>query len=373
MDKNEQVFTDLPEALVEEALSKSEEEGSKFYKSFKELKILKQTVRPLLEKENFIRNENELPYSEIPTTSGIDGSYVVERLLAADFVACAAVAVEGIVPPSEKSYWPRPRHRLYIKAEPHNIDSGTIARGIMMEMEMDLAVEAPHSVVFIDGSFSTPLIYINQSMSKYLESEEKSETGNELEKRFESFISNYRRILESNRTDKVWTSVPKYTSKREIGKMFNFQSSYDDRAILTTILRAGEFTRPIDVEPPQQPYHIKLPDGNIDTSFDFLLRRIKVFYYRPFKWSPALRIEIGPNVASNDAQLALLVRGVKAQCAAPNILEPYPLFLADRMVKNISTAVKSFRQIATKKIIEMEEDEDLTDIIFGMHGYRTEM
>jgi hypothetical protein len=372
MDKNEQVFTDLPEALVEEALSKSEDEGSNFYKSFKELKSLKQTVRPLLEKEKFIISENELPYSEIPTTSGIDGSYVVERLLAADFVACAAVAVEGTVPPSEKSYWPSPRHRLYIKAESHNIDTGTIVRGIMMEMEMDLANESPHSVVFIDGSFSTPLIYANQSMSKYLESKE-GETGKELEGRFDSFISNYKKILESNRTDKVWASVPKYTSKREIGKKFNFPSSCDDRAVLTTILQAGELTHPVDVEPPQQPYHIKLPNGSMNTSFDPLLRRVKVFYYRPFNWTPALRIEIGPSVAGNDAQLALLIRGVKAQCVAPNILEPYPLFLADRMVKNLSTAVNSFRQIATKKMIETEEDEDLTDIIFGMHGYRTEI
>ena len=35
----------------------------------------------------------------------------------------------------------------------------------MMCMELLLAVKAPHDVVYFDGSFATPLVYINQALN----------------------------------------------------------------------------------------------------------------------------------------------------------------------------------------------------------------
>lgn len=92
MEKVEQTpFAELPEALVEEMLSKSESIGQSLYQSFKELRDNKANFRNQLQNKNLLKNESEFGYAEIPTTCGADGSYAVERLLAIDFAACAAV------------------------------------------------------------------------------------------------------------------------------------------------------------------------------------------------------------------------------------------------------------------------------------------
>lgn len=98
-------FIELPEALVAEMLSNSESVGEKLYESFKEILNNKSELREQLQNEGILRHDTELGYPQIPTTCGVDGSYSVEKLLASDFAACAAVAVEGLTPPSEKRYW----------------------------------------------------------------------------------------------------------------------------------------------------------------------------------------------------------------------------------------------------------------------------
>jgi hypothetical protein len=241
----------------------------------------------------------------------------------------------------------------------------------MIEMEIELAGKAPHDIVFLDGSFSTPLIYMNQAINSSLKNNN-LEVGKKLEENFDAFISSYKEILKSKRSDKLWISVPKYTTNRELGGKYSWPSNYDDRAVLTTILNSGEFTRPVLIKPPPQPWHLKFPDGSTSEEFDSLLKNINVIYYKPYKWTPALRLEIVPSVATNSSQIGVLLQGIRTQCVTPGILEPYPLYLADRMVKHLGKALPSFRQAATMKMMELQQDEDVSEILFGMHGYRTD-
>jgi hypothetical protein len=355
--------------------TKSEQIGDKLYDSFKEIQGNKEKIRKQLEDQNILRQDAEVGYPGIPTTCGIDGSYAVERLLATDFAACAAVAIEGLTPPSEKRYWEKPHHRVLINPEKHNPDTSTVVRGIMMEMEIELAAKAPHDIVFLDGSLTTPLIYMNQAINKVTELEE-SIIGKCLVEKFVNFLSDYKIILESSRTDKLWVSMPKYTTRRELGKRFDWASHYDDRALLTTILSPGEFTSPIPLEKPQQPWHLRLPFSNeeLKNLKDEVLSaidRLYVMYYRPHNWTPAFRIEIASSIATNDSRIAVLLQGLKYQCGTPGILEPYPLYIADRMVKHLGSAIPAFRQTATKRMTELHRG-DIGDIFFSMHGYRTE-
>ena len=370
MEKIEQPFVELPEALVEEMLAKSEEVGESLYDSFEEIKKSKEDLRKQLSDNGILRRASEISYPAIPTTCGVDGAYAVERLLSIDFVACAAVAVEGLTPPSEKRHWEKPHHRVFIGPEKHNPDSASIIRGLMMEMEIELAVKAPHDIVFLDGSLTTPLIYLNQAINKIVETE-KTKLSDEVISKFDKFLNHYRTILEAKRSDKLWVGIPKYTTKRELGERFNWPSHYDDRAILTTILFPDEFITPIPLTPPPQPWHLKSPSGDIKKEFDEILRRVHVIYYKPNKWTPALRIEIAPSIATNYARIAILLEGIKYQCGTPGIFEPYPLYIADRMVKHLGKAIPAFRQTATKKMSELYKG-DIGEIFFNMHGYRTE-
>ena len=286
MEKVEQTpFAELPEALVEEMLSKSELVGDRLYDSFKEIQNNKAKMRKQLQEQNILKQDTEVGYPPIPTTCGVDGSYAVEKLLATDFAACAAVAIEGLTPPSEKRHWEKPHHRVFIHPEKHDPNTGTVIRGLMMEMELELAAKAPHDIVFLDGSLTTPLIYMNQAVNKMTESNN-TVIGKNLSENFKNFLESYKTVIESSRTDKLWVSMPKYTTRRELGKRLSWLSHYDDRAILTTILSPGEFTSPIPLEEPQQPWHLRLPfkDKELEGLKDEVIsaiNRLYVMYYRP--------------------------------------------------------------------------------------------
>jgi len=376
MEKGEQTpFAELPEALVEEMLSKSELVGDRLYDSFKEIQNNKAKMRKQLQDQNILKHDAEVGYPGIPTTCGMDGSYVVERLLATDFAACAAVAIEGLTPPSEKKHWEKPHHRVLIHPEKHNPDTSIIIRGIMMEMELELAAKAPHDIVFLDGSLTTPLIFMNQAINKISESDDMVISKSLVEK-FKDFLISYKIVLESSRSDKLWVNMPKYTTRRELGRKLNWPPHYDDRAVLTTILSPGEFTSPIPVEQPQQPWHLRLPynDKNLERLRDEVLsdiKRLYILYYRPHSWMPALRIEMASSIATNNSRIAVLLQGLKYQCGTPGILEPYPLYMADRMVKHLGSAIPAFRQTATRRMAELHQG-DIGEIFFSMHGYRTE-
>ena len=102
-----------------------------------------------------------------------------------------------------------------------------------------------------------------------------------------------------------------------------------------------------------------------------LLYDVKILYYRPHIHMPALRIEIPNSVAQNSHRLAKLLESLKIQCSGPTIMEPYPLYMADRMVKHLGTALPAIRRSATQEI-SLKWGGNVGDIYLAMHGYRTD-
>ncbi len=369
------VFSQLPEALVEEMLEKSNQIGEEILSMFKELKEKKKQIREQLQRSGILKNDRELEFPQPPTTCGVDGSYAIEKLMAMDLVGCAAVAVEGLTPPFETRHWEEPKHLTFMSHEKRDDDTPSIVRGIMIQMELELAVNAPHDIVMLDGSFTTPIIYMNQAVNKA--KIKNTRLSEELIKRFASFLTAYKTVLEASKSNKIWVSLPKYTTRQELGKSLGWASRYDDRALMTFILSAGEYTAPIPLEKTAQKWHLALleDDQKLDkvvNEITSLLEKIHVVYYKPHSWMPALRLEIPYSVVTNKSRLSILFQGLRYQCGASGIMEPYPLFMADRMVKHLGRAMPAFRQASTRRIIELYEEEDFSEIFFTMHGYRTE-
>ena len=52
-------------------------------------------------------------------------------------------------------------------------------------------------------------------------------------------------------------------------------------------------------------------------------------------------------------------------------MEPFPLYLADRMVKHMRTALPAIRKTTTQEMSQNWEG-NYSDLYFAMHGYRTE-
>jgi hypothetical protein len=366
-------FGDLPQALVEEMLSKSQEVGDALLHVSREVQSKKAVFRKNLEDHKLLRRDSEFAVVLPPTTCGVDGACAKEELLSVDILAAAAVALEGLTPPSEKRYREDPHHHAYVKNEKHDAETYTILRGIMIGMEQILAQKAPHDVIFIDGSLTTPLIFLNQAIGKASVSRNTDmAVSKKLFEILPEALKAYQEVLASTRTDKSWVAMPKYTTHREIGIQLGWDQSYDDRALLTFLLNPGELTKPIEFEQPDEPWHLTYePCEKEIEAIKNSLTKLRIIYYKPHDWVPALRIEMGPSIASNDYQVATILQAIKYQCSSPSIFEPYPLFIADRMVKSLGGALPTFRSVVTRQMAENYEG-DMGEIFLSMHGYRTE-
>lgn len=370
---NEKPFEELPEALVEEMLDQCSDLVECLSDSFQKIFERRNKIRNTLIKKKLLAKDREISSAPTyPTTCGVDGSIATEKLISTDMVAIAGLAVEGLTPPTEVRFWPRPHHLSRILNASHNDSTYVVARAIMMCMELELAAKAPHAVIFLDGSLTTPFIYFNQALNK------KEEAPEELSSILDSMIhvafGSYQEILVSARTDKLFVGIPKYTTRKEITEGILGIHGYEDRGVLSFILDAGEFVGPVEISPPQTEWHIDQLPGNSGEAVKSIiseLEGIHIVYYRPYHHFPALRVEIPHSVVTNTQRLAILFEALGLQCGVPGIIEPYPLYLADRMVKHLSTALPAIRRTSTQEMAFRWTNMP-GDMYLAMHGYRTE-
>lgn len=374
----------LPQAMLNEMLERGTELSQNLLESLENLHVRKGEFRERLTTDGWLCRDNDLPIISAPTTCGVDGASIVERLMSVDLIAAAAVAIEGLIPPSETRYWEDAKHRTFVHNEPHNPDSGIVVAGMMWQMELDLAANAPHDIVFIDGSLTNPIIKMNAAIEKADGDFAGSAIGRAVVDNFKTFLEDYHRILCSTRSDKFWIGMPKYTSKRELGERMNWPPTYDDRSLLTSLLKSGEYTNPVPYKQPKEEksrsdWHLAFPKSlrndstctQLWTEILAAVHRLHVVYYKPHSYTPVLRIEVPASVKSNKSQMRLVLDAIKFQTPTASIMEPYPLYMADCMVKEVSKAVPAVRQIATRTMAE-DYSGDLSEVFFSMHSYRTD-
>lgn len=367
-------FKDLPQALADEMLRKYRELGDRLIGYFKDIEEKREDLRRLLVYNGIEIRSSSLIIDTLqnPTTCGIDGAYVIERLLSVDIVAVAGVAVEGLAPPTETRYWPEPHHLCDILSLAHNDTTFLGVRAAMITMELELAVNAPHDVVFLDGSLTTPLIHLNQAFSRL--SDMPQELSQLINARIGATLDRYKEVLSSPRSDKIYVGIPKYTSRREVASRIGMD--YEDRALLSFILNGDEVVGPIDLTQGRDYWH-HVFDGNnelVGKANDVvsLIERLKIIYYKPYEYFPTLRIEVSPSVVENRSRLSRLLEALRTQCIPHAILEPYPLYLADRMVKQLGNALDTVKKAATQDILASYQDISLSNMYLAMHSYRSE-
>lgn len=374
-------FADLPAALVEEVLEQTTAVSRELLAAFEEVRDKRDALRNDLVGSGVLDTEAAMVHAPVPTTCGADGSYGIERLLTTDLAAAAAVAVEGLTPPSEKRHWEHPRHRTFIQAEVHDPHTATVLRAVMLGAELRLMTGAPHDLVMMDGTLALPIIYFNQALNKIADTRH-LKCAREFEENCVEHLEAYLQILESERSDRQFAALPKYSTRREVCGQLELPDHYDDRGLLTMLLEPGELTKPLplDATPEAGGWHLNtgaLPGSwqaraaTVADAVTTAMGRVQVFYYKPQSWLPALRIEVPATVASNPHRLATVVQGIRHQTATPSMMEPYPIYLADRTVKALARAMPSFRQVTTQRISEGYAG-DIGEVFFAMHGYRSE-
>lgn len=370
-------FADLPDALVRDILAKATPVAEGVASTLREIQGQRSRMRDEAGQNGLIRRKADLDVSREPSVVGIDGSYQIHRLTAVDLCAAAAVAVEGTTKEA-KRYWPEPYHEMWVECIPHSVDTTGVLRGIMVSMELKLAEQAPHDLVLLDGAFASLIIYLNQAITKLTDCA--PDAQREFLARWESGVfQQLKRLLRSDRT----AALPKFTSRNEIiqESRVTCRACIDGKTLATLVLEPGEYTAPLPIlgsgETYHLPQHVYL-DGekmmfcsaaDIE-DMNAALGSVRVIYYRPYGWIPALRIELPAPVSASNTRLSLVLEGITRQFFSPAVVEPYPLFLADRMVKSLGSGVAVIEQAVSQHVAGSTPDVETT--MLCLQNYRTE-
>jgi len=365
-------FLEIPASLVEQMLMKTNEIGDILQSSIHDINCKKEKFRLQLEQVGLLDNDINFRNIKRLISGGVDGAYAVDRLLGTDLLFAAAVGVDGINELENGKMIPA-SHDVYVNPEKHNPENMIAARAIMVEMEIKLAANAQYDIVYLDGSLTTALIHMYKAIN-FIENLN-TKSSDRIKEDFKEFLISYKKILDVEDHEKFYLGIPKYTSRNDIGKNLHWPENYDDRAILTLILDPGEFTRP-KLFTSEEGWHVRLPyeDEELDTLMQQVVSGIKnlcVVYYKPHAWCPALRIEMPAAIARDETKLNTILYNVKSQCQTPSIMEPFPLYMADRIAKHMAPAIPAYKQIIMKQMTQISDNNE-KDIFFLMHSYRTD-
>ena len=394
-------FADLPQAMVREMLASSRRLAGGLAADISSMRSMRSSVRETL--APLLGRDSDLPGPEPPpSTAGVDGSHCAERMLATDIVAMGAVAVEGLearrpAGPAAR-LWPRPRHFVHVESLAHDDANPVAARAVMAAMEVQLASLAPHDVVFVDGSLATPAIALDialrqrgggpPTLARYLEEGEAGADGGggggedaAVFGPIERTLSGYLRMLapaggsgsgggggedaggaRPQRRQTV-AAVAKYSQRSEICERLGLPN-LDDRGLLSLVLEPGEYVGPFTparLAPGRAAasgasggrlLSGRIPGGararSLAEAIADALNAVQVLYYRPHAYSPAIRLEVGAFGAggSDRERTGALLEAVRLQSAGPGLMEPYPVYMADRMAKSLPRALPAMRGIA---------------------------
>jgi len=366
-------FLEIPASLVEKMLQKTDEIGGVLQSSLHDIHSKREKFRLQLSQTGLLDNDVKFGNTRPLFSCGVDGAYAIDRLLGSDLLFAAAVRVQGINEKLQNGKKVAPDHDVFVNPEKHNPENMIAARAIMVEMEIKLAASAQYDIIYLDGSLTTALIHMYKAIN-FIENIN-TKSSDKIKEDFKDFLICYKKILEFENTDKYYLGVPKYTSRNDVGKNLHWPENYDDRAILTLILDPGEFTRP-KLFTNEEGWHIRLPyeDEELTILMQQVILGIKnlcVVYYKPHSWCPALRIEMPSAIARDEVKLNTVLSNVKNQCQIPTIMEPFPLYMADRIAKHMAPAIPAYKQIIMKQMNELDDHSE-KDIFFLMHSYRTE-
>lgn len=366
-------FADLPDALVRDLLAKAVPVAEGVAGNLASLRAARESLSTEARNNGLILRKADLDVPREPSAVGVDGSYQIHRLTAVDLCASAAVAVEGTSKEATR-HWPEPYHEMWVDGLPHRIDTVGVLRGMMVSMELQLAAQAPHDVVLLDGSFSSLIIYLNQGLTKLGSCAEGLRDA--FTERWEAgTLERLKNLLRSNRT----IAMPKFTSRNELiqENILHPPVVVDGKTLATLILQPGEYTRPLHIHTDSEPASMQvdhLPETHCPKSDmnELLtsLRGLRVIYFRPYGWLPALRMELPQAVAESPTRLSIALEGVMRQFFSPAVIEPYPLFIADRMVKSLGAGVAVIEQTVAQHVAG--ESPDVENTLLFLQNYRTE-
>lgn len=366
-------YARLPEDLLAQLLSNTPEVADQVTKLLVPALEQRGALRAAAESLNLLRLTT--PTSP-DTICAVDGGFAVERTIAVDMVMAVAVGVEGFA--DGTTAWEENQYEAFQKVLVHDLENERLARAAMVCHELAVLADAPHGIRIYDGSHVTPVIQLNSGFSAQSESVNSGalEVAEhvDLDTALQAFVGEPSII-----------AMPKYDSS---DKLTTLLSSYiggtpipgDDKYLMSLVLRGGEYTAPRAVQgDPWRQLHLTARRGSqIDATgrvkdFDAALEPLRglqlmYMYWRPADEAPAYRIELKPDLATDEHALNVVLETLSGQITGPFVREPYPQYLADVMAKSVGLGLSALQSAAHLALTRTKPE--LAE--FLIHSYRTD-
>lgn len=302
-------------------------------------------------RKSLIENDILFPFKAPDSTnfnscSAIDGSMVLSKKGLGDVLAAAAVEAPYHFQKTETYHSEKENCEVWIDVVPRSSSNTSALGAIMSLMEIKLAAQSQSDLVLIDGSFISTLVNVVTGIAKIPDySEADSGIDNGLKTHVSELLHDIGDKVLTLLTSGRHIAVPKYSTTNELqdisGINLDGLSSFDAKTLFSIALEADEVSLMFPVKEFNNSQKEKFDKG-----FNFgpwkkdifeCLDHIHTFYYKPWPWSTAIRIDV-PGVI-DDSGLQNIMSAVKIMTRQPDILEPIPLYFADRWAKTISDGV----------------------------------
>ena len=361
-----EVFGDLPDALINELLERSSNLAEKASRSVAARTEERDELRERALQLGLITSLEDL--SEMPEKSvvAVDGSAAVIRLAAFELASAAALAVDGL------GWGPagtNPPYEFEALITDPSSNANEITYGLMFCMEYQVAGTADRDLVMLDGAFSTGMVAI--SIALRVAADLHDDLSEAFKARWTDSVMEL--VPEILASDNI-IALPKRSSANEFAtqtQLFgNREIDANGRSTASLVLEAGEYAGPFDLER----HFFEFTNLNFDRLYMARLLdgydNVKVVYYKPKEWTHAFRIEVPLAIADDHQRLAETLEVVRRQTVNPAIMEPYPLYVADRFVKSLRKGVNGILEsVKTKTIAEATDSDIAADML---NTYRTE-
>lgn len=380
-----QPYADLPDEVLKQVLGRAAEVASGVRTLFTRLDDRRETLRASLTLGGHVRLVSDLPEVPDPTVAAVDGGAAIDKAMGADTALAVAVGIEGLTE-SPVTHWPGVQYAAWQRTLPHEgEETAATCRGVMSSLELSVLRDAPHQVVFLDGSHLTPIIGLNTMLGVRNES---------LRGEIATLVTERETAdaLHTVMTRPEIVAVVKYDSSRDLTHTWLPPDArgpgigLDDRTTMTLLLEEGEYTEPLPIALTQQSKSNwvtrQIPTLTPSDAARERVRsavndvislardnKIMAVYYKPHAWSPAFRLEIKASAANDPIQLARLFCAVRSQVVSPEIREPYPQWVADRMARSVGDALTALRAAVNFDLADSGLGEYVSLIA---HSYRTD-
>ena len=350
-----EVFGDLPDALISELLERSTEVTELAQASIDARVSERDELRSRALRLGLISKLNDMTDMPTKSVAAVDGSPALVRLAAFELSGAAALAVDGLGSDDAANNLP---YEFDIHITDPIARASEIVYGLMFCMEYEIARKVDRDLVMMDGTFFTGMVAISLALraAKSL----RDELSDSFNRRWtDSVMELVPEILDSDNV----VAIPKRTSANEFRDLTNlFHGKHVDingRSTASLILDAGEYAGPFDLQ--THSFFLDPADfyGDYTSKLQSMYSKIRVVYFKPSSWSHAFRIELPPTIARDHDLLHETLETVRQQTTNPAMLEPYPLYVADRFAKSLQKGIAALLESVKTRVTADAADPNI--------------